>query len=262
MELKKFLNSFGLTENESNAYLAALKQTRISAGELAKVTEIKRPALYHALETLEKKGLVSISKTGRVLKFRAEPPEHLKSLLHRRAMEVESLEKKLDKTLPFFPTMEQVPAGEARVEFFRGTAGIKNLAEKSFESKEKKLFAIVPSFEVFLNAFTKEYAAYYVEEKLRHGIETKSIWAEPLKDEAEFKKQVTNHAAFLREVRFAPKEMAEKSKSIILIWDDSVAIINTSKDPFGALIVSSDYSDTMKAMWETVWRVSKPAKID
>ena len=260
MDLPKFLTSFGLTESEGKAYLAALKQTRISASELSKMTEIKRPALYHALETLEKKGLVSISKTGRVLQFRAEPPERLKSLLHRKAMEVESLKKKLDKNLPFFPTVEEVPAGEARVEFFRGTSGIKNLAEKSFENKEKKLFAIVPSFAVFLEAFTKEYAAYYVEEKLRRGIVTKSIWAAPLKNESEFKKQVTDHAAFLREVRYAPKEMAEKAKSIILIWDDSVAIINSTKEPFGVLIVSADYSETMRAMWAVAWKAGKKAK--
>lgn len=261
MELTKFLTAFGLTESECKAYLAALKQTRVGASELAKATGIKRPALYHALETLEKKGLVSISKAGRVLKFKAEPPERLKSLLHRKAMEVESLKKKLDKSLPFFPSVESVPAGEARVEFFRGTEGIKNLAERSIENnKEKKLFAIVPSFELFLDAFTKEYAAYYVEEKLKRDIVTQSIWASPLKNETEFKKQVTDHAAFLREVRFAPKEMAEKVKSIILLWDDSVAVINAEPEPFGVLTVSREYAETMKAMWAVGWQASKKSK--
>ena len=233
----------------------------MSVSELAKAIDLKRPAIYHALETLEKKGMISILGTEKILRYRAEPPEQLRSLLTRRETELERLKKKVDKAIPLFPTANEIPEGEAGIEFFRGTEGIKNLAERSLDNKDGELLGIIPSFDYFLAAFTKEFAAKYIEEKRDRNIVTRSVWAEPLKNEKEFKKHVTDHSSFFREIKYAPKEIKEKYRSIILIWDDKVAVINAISEVFGILITSKDYSDTMKALWHVLWSTSKiPSK--
>ncbi|MSU75683.1 MAG: hypothetical protein EXS55_04185 [Candidatus Magasanikbacteria bacterium] len=253
MNIPQLLSSFGLTETEITVYLHALERDGWSAGDLSRETALKRPTVYHALETLEKKGLIYFVGHKRAGRFKAEPPEQLATLLHREKSRLANLEKKLVKALPLFPTSGGVIDVASEVTYYRGVEGLKNLLEKVYGSKTKALFSIMPSFRAVEQNIDEEYMYHYLHERAKHGIITKSIWQD-LPSNKEFLK----HKNFLRSVRLAPPSLRGKSNAMIDIFDHHVVVTMPLPELFGVMVRSFEYSELMKALWQTVWEVSKP----
>ena len=90
MDITKLLQSFGLSETESIVYLKALRQEYSTASEIAKLSGIKRPTVYHTLQTLSEKGLIS-TVGSKVEKFKAQPVEQLMIILDRKKAEIENV---------------------------------------------------------------------------------------------------------------------------------------------------------------------------
>ena len=63
-QIKDTLHNLGLTDTESEIYLAGLAYDTISVKELEKTTRINRTTIYHALDTLTKQGLASKRESG------------------------------------------------------------------------------------------------------------------------------------------------------------------------------------------------------
>lgn len=163
-------------------------------------------------------------------------------------MDFKFLESQVDKAIIKFP-QDKGELNILKVEFFKGHAGIEALAEKTFlENKNKKLFTIIPSYEMTVATFSERYLKYYNEEKKKRGIVTKSIWGN-LPDDKYFH----DHKDFFREVRLAPDNIKDKYRSMIFIWDKKVAVISLLPELFGFLVIGFDYSETMKVIWETLW---------
>src|SRR3989344_7186656 len=73
----EILTKIGLTQRESDAYLALLKLKEALASEISKKTKESRSHLYDTLKSLIEKGLVSyVIKNGKKY-FRPSPPEKL-----------------------------------------------------------------------------------------------------------------------------------------------------------------------------------------
>lgn len=253
MNITKLLESFGLTETEVQVYLHTLERESWSAQDLARETALKRPTVYHALETLQKKGLVYFVGHKRTGHFKAESPEQLGALLRREKSRIIDLEKKLDKALPLFPTPTGVINVSSEVTYYRGLEGLKNLSEKSYVSKSKVLYSIMPSFRVIEQNVDEAYMTHYLEERAKRGIVTKSIWQD-LPQNKEFLK----HKKFLRTVRLAPKSLCGKSNAMIDIFDNHVVTAMPLPEVFGFMVTSFEYSELMRAMWQTLWDVSTP----
>jgi len=253
MDLSEFLQQFGLTETESGVYMEALQHEHVSVKELSDLIGLKRPRVYHALETLEQKGLVRVLGSRKVKRFRAEPPEQLKTLLKRKEIEIVSLSKKLDKALPKFPTQRHGVADVSDVEYFRGAEGVKNLAELHRRSKAKEVFALNPSFSLVEKLVENEYGLSYLKERAKMEIKTKTIWQDlPTNPE------VAEHDKLLREMRLAPVEKFGEFQSTIIIFDNSVVTINYLPEVFGFHVKSHSYAVTMKSVWQNIWDKAMP----
>ncbi len=253
MNLLPLLSSFGLAETEAQVYLKILEIGQAEASAIAEQTGIKRPTVYHALETLVEKGLVHSAGSTRVARYRAAPPEQLKTIAERKRDELARLEKKIDKFLPFFPTSSETQL-TPHVEFYKGREGIMNLAEQVAQNnEEKKLYAIIPDIKDLRLSLTEEFMARFLDLKKVAGVATYSIWDTLLDDD-----YYNQHHLFNREVRLAPPAMRGKYKSIILIWDKKVATLSLLPELYGLLVTSFDYSATMKVIWQTLWEISQP----
>ena len=87
----KMLSEFGLTPYEAKIYLSIFGQGLTSAGNLAKITGIRREEVYRTLPKLEKAGLIE-RVLGRPVKVRALPIEDVLSILIARKEEDASRE--------------------------------------------------------------------------------------------------------------------------------------------------------------------------
>lgn len=90
----------GISEKETIAYLACLRFDTASILDIARETQLKRPTCYVVLEELNKKQLVTITKSDKGIRYRAVPPEYL--LFH-----VEQLQRDLKQVLPYFTSLQK-----------------------------------------------------------------------------------------------------------------------------------------------------------
>ncbi len=253
MNLVEFLQNFDLSETESKVYLSSLKRPHIDVAELSTLSGVKRTTIYHALETLHEKGF--IKKIGKGPKFRYQPesPEHLERLIDRQEVETKRLKKKLAKSLPLFPSVEDYSGNAANVEIFRGKSGLYNLGEKIYTSKNKEILSIAPSFASLKHVATDDEMLDYMHERAKRKIQTKSIWVDLPKNSS-----LLDNKTLLREVRLAPNNILTGNKTKIDIFDNTVLIINFLPEMTGLLITSVDYADVMKSLWHLLWGVSTP----
>lgn len=72
-EIQKALETLGLTEYETKAYICLVEKGTSTAGNLSKLTEIPHSKIYEVLMRLEKRNLIEAQK-GRPLLFKAIKP--------------------------------------------------------------------------------------------------------------------------------------------------------------------------------------------
>ena len=91
------LEEFGLSEYESRAYLALLKQDSLTVSELAYHAQIPRTKAYSVIKTLVRKGLVEVLDKKPV-RCRALPPEEtLENLILLEEKRLKAMKKELTK---------------------------------------------------------------------------------------------------------------------------------------------------------------------
>jgi len=252
-ELHAILSQFGLNQTEADVYLAALAHPHVSPRELADDTSYQRTNIYHAIASLEEKGLIRrISKTKKT-RYIAESPEQLNVLLQRKKLSIKHLKKQLDEALPFFPTAQESSISVPHVEYFTGVEGIKNVSERILQSTSKELFAINPPFKKIEDVIDSVYGTDYLMRRAKAGIHTKSIWQDMPAHEP-----YADSEALQREVRLAPPDMRGETEALIEIFDNTVIILNFLPEMYALLIKSHTYTKTMKAMWQHIWDNSEP----
>jgi sugar-specific transcriptional regulator TrmB len=72
-EIQKALETLGLTEYETKAYISLVEKGTCTAGSLSKLTEIPHSKIYEVLMRLEKRKLIEAQK-GRPILFKAVKP--------------------------------------------------------------------------------------------------------------------------------------------------------------------------------------------
>lgn len=249
MEIKTLLQSFGLSDIETNVYLKALQQEYATAGTIAKYTGIKRPTVYHALESLIEKGLVITAGT-KVEKYKAQKPEQLVLILDRKQAELESLKKHIHKALPLFPTSDHQVGHMPYLEYFYGLENLKNLMEKILFSETKVIHTFGVPFKL-MESEENDYIKNFLKRRANKGIINYSIWHDMPKDTTLMQiKKLHWH------VRLAPEKFRGKNNVLITIIDDKVIFLNFVPEMFGFLVTNQSFSDSMRALWESVWEES------
>ncbi len=245
------LVSLGLTETEAALYLAGIRYPSVGVHELVKETGIKRPTVYHALGTLKSKGLSAEHGTGGKLKFVMCPPEQLMKLVKDKRNDLDKQEEVLNQFIPF---LKQVGLTEDvfTTAQYEGIEGIKTAVDIALYCKSRTWEIIAP-VKNFFSEFDKEYAQYYLHTRKRKGITSRTLWEEEMRPG----RKLTPEDAYQRKPRIMPKSMHGKLKSVLIIFDDKVAIISSLEKLSAVVITSQEVHDMFSAMFNGLWEISK-----
>lgn len=250
-EIETLFRAVGLTDTETAIYQAGLGFPAITVQELLKQTRIKRPTIYHALETLMQKGLVAKRGTGARLEFVMSPPDRLRSLVDQKIDLLEQQKVALDAVLPLL-AKRGVVADRVQAAQYDGVDGIKTVVEEAIYCRSGNWDILAPR-KNFFSSFDKAYADYFLSARKARGITSRSLWEEDpnrrVFSSAELKE---------RQPRILPASMHGKFQDVIILFDDKVAIISSLEAASAILIQSKEVHATMSAMFETLWEVSKP----
>ena len=86
--LEQKLTQVGLSVLESKVYSTLIRRSGLLAGTIAKKTNLSRSTVYSILDSLIKKGLISVSYEGRIKYFITEDLEKLEELIKQEELEI------------------------------------------------------------------------------------------------------------------------------------------------------------------------------
>ena len=249
--ISAILENFGLTDKESQVYLALLRYGEQPTTQIAKRTALNRGTTFLALKELVRLGLANKRLKNGVQMHHAARPHYLKSLLEQKRDDLDALEQSLGEIMPLLENIQERTALPPRVSMFEGREGMRSVLEDTLQTPDKKLFCIL-SMEGIFDSFGKEYFQSYVQRRIAAGI---SIWA--LRNTT----QDTGDAwppgkAYSREVRFLPKEMFFPCS--IYLYGGKVLYFTSKREGFALLIESEEIFTFQKQLFELLWQTSIP----
>lgn len=239
----KTLIDIGLPENEARVYIAVLSLGETTALQVARVTDIKRTTVYHTIELLKQKGLVSLQTRGLKNFFVAEDPERLGDVLATRAKIFEGI-------LPELSSKFRTKNKEGSVREYLGLKAVKIVYENLLKELQPHDDYCVISNQEDWYKLDAEFFQKFIEKRAKLPINIRLILTDtPAAHEA--KKFERN---FNEVVKILPKET---SLSTNLIVTPHKVIIHRLLEPISALVLTDPtiiqmHKESFEIMWSGV----------
>lgn len=250
--IEAYLGEIGLSPSEITLYMAGLGLGTCGVAQLVTQTGMKRPTVYYALNELVAKGLTRETKVGKELSYVMVPPSEIGVFIRSKIAELSEKERRLDQFLPLFPREVTSPLA-SQVHQFTGKDEVRQLIDMALYCQQKRWDIIAPK-DNFIAGSDDAYIAYFKRTREAQGIVSQSLWEKKLTG-----RELNIRDIISRKPRYLPKEYQGKFKSMIILFDKSVALIGSSKSQEGLLIRSRDYYDILSVLFEAMWsKADKP----
>ncbi|MCX6784315.1 MAG: helix-turn-helix domain-containing protein [Candidatus Komeilibacteria bacterium] len=149
----KALLAYGLSQNKTKVYVAALKVGTGTVKEIAEQAKLARPTVHEIIKQLIEIGLINVNSRGKRNLYIARHPEKLENIL-------QSYERHLTGALPEFLSLFNEGGHRPKIHFYQGPKSAKEVWEDTLKLKNKILKVI--SIADVKKVFSKDYFDHYV----------------------------------------------------------------------------------------------------
>jgi HTH-type transcriptional regulator, sugar sensing transcriptional regulator len=245
--LEKKLEKIGFQEKETKVYLGLLELGEGGVGEIAQKSGVKRTTVYHILEDLKARGLISLVKKGKKTLFSAEDPRSIGDDLKEKQAYFQSI---LPEILSVANFMEKKPV----IKYFETLKGIKEIYRDELKCPDSEILAWwSDSYEIFGEDF---FYNFYMPGRLAN-----KIWVRVIAPDSEFTRKIQlDDVKDLRQIKFMPA-MKQNAELEISLYGKSKISIKSFRENFGLIIESRPLFNTMKMMFEFAWQVLPEKKV-
>jgi len=235
------LTKIGLTQRESEAYLALLKLKEALVSEISKKTKENRSHLYDTLKSLIDKGLASyVVKNGKKY-FRSAPPEKLLDYIQEK-------QKLIEESLPELHELYKPQFNHPIVEVYEGKEGVKTVLKDVLrERKEWLCLGSTGKSEELVPFFLE----HFHKQRIKQKIPLKVIYNDDEYGRERGKKIFTQKFS---QVRY----MEKRSPTTTYIYGEKVVIIIWEKEKLVAVMIKDfDVAESYRSYFEAMWKVAK-----
>jgi len=250
----KVLQNIGLTDGEIRVYLALIKLGSCTTGPITDKSRVSSSKVYHILEKLLQKGLISYIIKEKTRYYQAEDPIKLNEYINKKEKELQNQKKEISKLIPELQLEKQTEVTKSETQIYKGFKGIQTISDHMY-SKLKKgdiFYNIgVPSFQ------EEKYHAYWHEDHMKRiklGIKCKLLF------NIKTTKKVLKHRNSYKDCDARYMPILVETPSWILVYKDVAAIILQSDEPMVIEITNKQIADSFKQYFEAFWKLSKPFK--
>jgi len=220
--------------------------------KIAKETLINRTALYHVVEGLLEKGLVT--KLNKEKSAHFQPISQCDFRLWAKR-QIESVANQTDELEDWLVTQgEESPSLHTNIKYFEGIEGVKNLYADSWRNNKEKLIYAITDYDRAYKTFNDFLEKEYFPDRVAHDVHVKSL----LPPSTSGKKDVSRKKQLLREMRLLNifKDLGIE----INVYDSKVAIVAfDKKNPSGIIIkneiIAKAFKDIMRHLWNTAEKI-------
>ncbi len=247
MEIKD-LEKIGLTDKKAKVYLAVLEAGQATIIQIAKKTLIKRTTLYDIVTDLVNQGYISEIKKGSKNLIIAEDP----------AILIKKFESRLDEVKGIAPALFKIFASvtsRPQIRFYEGVEGIRHLMEESLVMKEKEVFYWGPADNI-IEILGTVYVDKWLKRRIKASIQTHGLLTQNAPRAS--KPFLKTDKTAMREVRWLSTKTI--FNGILWLYDNKVMYISSTKDSFGFIIESDNFTEFMKVIFKSMWETAKEDK--
>lgn len=244
------LKSLGLTDAESKAYLALLSMGSTTVGPIVDKSGVSRSKIYHVLEKLKNKGLVSYIIKSKTNYYTATDPEKIGDYLNYKKEELNLIESKLQEILPHLKTMQNYSGKRDEAEVYTGLEGIKATRDIVFKSLKKgEVIRVFGSDRVAQDAMPKYWEAFH-KKRVQFGIKAKYLMKESSREYLD----KTKRSAGLIAIRYT-----DVTRPVYIdIFADYVITSVMVKGYYVSFVVRNQYiADYYKEWFDQLWDKSR-----
>ena len=245
------LKNIGLSDNEAKVYMAMLELGPSPVVEIARKAEVNRPTAYVQIESLKKKGLISMLTKGKKHLFIAESPEQIEFIIEREKGELERKTEEFKKLLPDLMAAFNVSGQKPQVRFFEGKEGLIKLQDEFLKNKSKESITLSSADDV-MNIFPG-HPQKYTPRRVQRGIKSRLIYTS---SKGPFLK---SDPSLLREVRFISPEKMPFGLDVS-IYDDIVSISNLKGAISGVIIRNQSIANSFRNLLNFIWNSAEEVK--
>lgn len=225
--IKEALEAVGLSDKETEVYLANLELGESLVQAIAKKSGLNRTSCYDVLRSLEHKGFVSyVIKSGKKY-YQATHPAKIIGLIKEKEMLVK-------KALPELIQQRERVGKKPSIEVYTGKEGLKSIFEDIL--RENKDFICMASKTHLTNLF-KYYFPHFVKRRIKQKIKVKLL---------------TDAVPYDKKVNY--KIINQKFKTATWIYGDKLAMVSLEeKEPIGILIQEKNFAETHSIIFKLIW---------
>lgn len=251
--IESFLQTLGLTDNETRVYLYLLTHGESIASIISKRLGIKRASVYQVLESLEAKEIIVHFSKNNVAHFDSvDPADDLVGLCQQRVYQMQRLQQKAEVLKGEFKKLREkgkMPTLEIRgkIKYFQGLEAVTQLIDETLSEKSREQLCFG------LNTYHAELAGDdwgdYTKRRVTKGMFVKSI--QPDTEAAvEYKARDKTE---LRETRLVPHEKFPGKCEINIIGDMIAMFTTGTHEPMGMKMYSKDLSQALTSLFRLAW---------
>jgi len=254
MELKKPLEKAGLTEAEAKIYKALLKLGLTTTGSIIKETRLQSSTVYHCLDSLIDKGVISFIIKNNVKHYRSEKIDVLMDFIDEQKKELEKTKKILSKDIQKILSEKEERGREIKI--FEGWKGLWTAFSECLDSMEKGGKIYIFTLSTYAGADPK--MARLLISKIRKKRLERKLYEKVIINKAEEKTLGKDHEKVKHtEVKYLPQNLAHPT--IIHIYKKRVLIVVSTKKPVGILIKDEITQESFKNYFKLLWEIAEPS---
>lgn len=252
MTIETTLDKLGFSDKEIAIYTSCLQLGPASMTEISNKAAIKRPTAYLIVESLIKRGLVSIVRKQHKTLYAVERPKKILTILRQQ-------ERALEHTLPELEALYNSPKHKPKIRIYEGIEGVRTVYDEIYASlsrKEEVLFITNVDDLVKYAPFTVEYFVsklakvkkFKIRELntgnqagLQHYHSTKNK-----RGPDHYVKNTTTKFPFSNDT---------------VLYGNSVVFFALKKDIFVTIIENEEINSTMRSLFEVAWAGYEPKNV-
>jgi len=236
-KIKETLDKFGLSHNETKAYLTLLRIGGSMAGRIAKEAQMDRASCYDSLKKLLKKGLIGYALEANRKMFKAVSPNRLIEILEEKEDEIQEI-------LPDLMSLYKEEKGKYGVTLYKGYKGMKSVFEdilKEAKGKENLVIDSSGQFEKKMPYYFPHFVKGLEKNKIkiRHIVRGENL-----------------NASKTTETRYLPKSLKE-SVVATNIYGNKIAILLWTEVPEAIIIENKAAAEAYRDYFEILWQAAR-----
>jgi sugar-specific transcriptional regulator TrmB len=248
------LFDFGLSQTESQTYLALSGKDSLTVLELSRLTGLPRTTIYDTLAKLSERGLIEKIVSYKSQSFRAFPISILSGDVKNKENEALKLKQSLEALIELVPTAKS-PSPHTQVRYYHGAHGFRQMMTRSLNAQKEMV-----GYSVFGRAkiVGQKFIDSWIAEMNSRGIKDRVIANNSPEILAYLgKKEEQAARTSFQSTRFLPKSTLYISGDTT-IYNNTFAVCWWDKgEVVGVEIENPELVRTQKSIFEILWKIAQ-----